>query len=232
MSEPGDPLLGSTGATGETYDRWAYAVQVVGKVLLWLDLLWAIAWLVAALVMSFYTTPLPSTLVSGLPLYVYDRTFEYRNAHALLALHGFLPSVYFSLAAGYSHEPLVAWYMLPIGFAVAVDIYSNTQNWPKLSRDSIPAFFVLETVLATVALVLSLTVFLWYQAAYWHFHYTGKHFNDVRTPANRHRKEDDTPPNTGAASSSVIREQHRIKTAYPTTVSSHMSTQPRLRMAP
>jgi len=184
-----DPLLqGSQPVPSEFQDNLARALQVLGKVLLWSDLAWAIAWTVIAMIFSARTAPLPLVLVPGLPLAVYDPTAEYRNAHYGLALHGFLPSVYFSLAAGYSHEPLVAWYSLPIGFAVAVDLYANTQNWPHLSKDSIPEFFVMETVLATVALVLSTAVFIWYQAAYWHFRFTGVHFNNVG-PRSAPRKD-------------------------------------------
>jgi hypothetical protein len=236
MSEPDDPLLGKGGgaAAGDTGDRVARVIQVTGKVILWLDLVWAITWFVIACIMSNRVTPLPSTLVSGLPLSVYDGTAEYRNAHYGLAFHGFLPSVYFSLAAGYSHEPLVAWYALPIGFAVATDVYANTQNWPHLSRDSIPEFFVMESVMATAAVMLSTAVFLWYQAAYWHFHFTGRHFNASSTVQQQYQlhRQDDANDGTAQPPSSLPARDQRVRLPYPGSggVAPPASTQPRLRL--
>jgi hypothetical protein len=228
VSTGDDDVLSTTTTTTTTagQDNLARAVRVIGKVLLWCDLIWDIAWTVIAIIIAVRTTPLPSSLVSGLPLAVYDRTAEYRNAHYGIALHGFLPSVYFSLAAGYSHEPLVGWYTLPLGFGVALDLYANVQNWPHLSQDSIPSFFVLETVIATAAIVLSTAVFLWYQAAYWHFRWTGRHFNDLG-PTQRHHR-DDEPVALVEDSRSMTRDQ-RIKVAAHVSVT---GTHPRLRTIP
>jgi|WetSurMetagenome_2_1015567.scaffolds.fasta_scaffold00228_23 hypothetical protein len=161
----------------EPADRVSYSIQVAGKAILWLDLFWAVAWFVVALVMGFWTTPLPPTLIPGLPTSEYDQTLEYRASHRALAFHFLLPSIYFSLATGHSHEPLIVWYMLPIGAVVFTDVYANVENWVHLSRDTIPAFFILEVVMATSALVISVGAFAWYQAAYWHFRLTGRRFD-------------------------------------------------------
>jgi hypothetical protein len=237
MSDFKTPLLSTGGEDGTpttttaavvAQDNLAHAVRVIGKVLLWCDLIWDIAWTVIAIIIAVRTTPLPSSLVSGLPLAVYDRTAEYRNAHYGIALHGFLPSVYFSLAAGYSHEPLVGWYTLPLGFGVALDLYANVQNWPHLSQDSIPSFFILETIIATAAIVLSTAVFLWYQAAYWHFRWTGRHFNDLGQQQQRQQHRDDEPFDDTRPPTTMMREQ-RIKMAAHVAVN---ATQPRLRTAP
>ena len=193
MSDFKTPLLSTGGEDGTpttttaavvAQDNLAHAVRVIGKVLLWCDLIWDIAWTVIAIIIAVRTTPLPSSLVSGLPLAVYDRTAEYRNAHYGIALHGFLPSVYFSLAAGY--------------------------------------------IIATAAIVLSTAVFLWYQAAYWHFRWTGRHFNDLGQQQQRQQHRDDEPFDDTRPPMTMMREQ-RIKMAAHVAVN---ATQPRLRTAP
>lgn len=175
--EEGHTLVVVSNGGDEPADRVSYAIQVAGKAILWLDLFWAVAWFVVALVLGFWTTPLPPTLIPGLPTSEYDQTLEYRASHRALAFHFLLPSIYFSLATGHSHEPLIVWYMLPIGAVIFTDVYANVENWVHLSQDAIPAFFVLEVVMATSAVVISVAAFAWYQAAYWHFRLTGRRFD-------------------------------------------------------
>jgi len=192
-------------------DRLSHAIKVTGKVILYLDLIWAIAWLVTAIIVSIRVTPVPPIVIPGLPLTDYDGTVEYRATHRALAFHFMLPSVYFSLATGTSAEVMTIWYAFPMITVVFTDLVANLEIWVHLSQDAIPEFFVIEAVLATTALVLSVLVFVWYQTAYWHMHWTGKRF-------------DHTPPPPGRES--LVPKSAQIRVPY----FSAPGAQPRLRL--
>jgi len=209
--------------TTTTQDTLSYAIQVAGRVVLYLDLIWAIAWLVVGIIIGVRVTPIPPTIISGLPLSAYDGTAEYRFAHRALAFHFLLPGVIFLLASTSSHDPIIIWYSLPIGAVVFTDVYANLENWLHLSQDAIPEFFVLETVMATSALVVSLMAFLWYQTAYWHFYFTGHRFDRAQAPPH--------PGHTGAPKKDVPVERMILveSSSQFMGTSSSSSGQPRLR---
>lgn len=168
------------------WDKW---IRYFGWFLLVCDSVWTIAWWVTGIIEATTTSPLPATIISGIPLSVYDTVAEYLAAHIGMALHFLMSGSMFLLAAAGGDELITIWYTLPLGAVVAKDSYAVLERYLHLSRTAHPTFFVYEAALAISALSISILAMIWFQVLYWRWRYTLHRFDEEYAERKKHELE-------------------------------------------
>jgi hypothetical protein len=166
------------------------AIRLWGKTLLVLEGFWMVAWFVIGMIEAYRPSPLPPSLVPGLPLAAYDTVAEYLAAHTGIALHFLLAGSIFLLAAATGDELIVVWYMLPVAAVITKDTWAVFERFLRLSPDAHPDLYTMEVALAVSALSLSVSAFLWFQFVYWRYVETGVRF-DAKETQGSNKKHDD-----------------------------------------